>query len=92
MNRNQAGEITSVVKDAFNYVAKETRDGVKTIAHAVEEEIGAAAANTGKEAMVRCHKCNHDNSSRAKFCEECGAELSKSKSCGQSGELKEPEA
>jgi len=90
--RYQAGEAMPVAAEAFNYAANETKDGVKTIAQAVGEGISVAAGNIGRDVMVRCHKCHHENSSSAKFCEECGAALLKSKACGQCGESNDPDA
>ncbi len=95
--RYQAAEVAPVVKDTFNYVADGTRDGVKTVASAVGQGIAEgmrSAGGTGGEqkVLVRCHKCNAENDASAKFCDQCGAALSKSCPCEACGELNDPDA
>lgn len=89
--RYAAGEIAPVGRDTFNYLAKGTEEGVKTIAKAVGEGLGTAVG--GKtEVKVRCHKCNTLVYEGAKFCPECAAPLGKSKKCPGCGELNDPDA
>ena len=89
--RYTAGEIAPVGKDTFNYLAKGTEEGVKTVAKAVGEGLGTTAG--GKtEVKVRCHKCNTLVYEGAKFCPECAAPLGKTRTCPQCGELNDPDA
>lgn len=93
--RYQAAEVVPVGKDAFNYVAHGTRDGVKTVAGAIgaglsEGMRGAQPAQP--QQVLRCHKCNADNNADAKFCSQCGAALAKTKPCPGCGELNDPDA
>lgn len=96
--RYHAGESAPVLKDTFNYMAEGTKDGVKTLATAIGSGLGAGiagasgAAAGGQETKVRCHKCNEVNDADAKFCNECGAPLSKSKPCPQCSELNDGDA
>ncbi|MBN2137795.1 MAG: hypothetical protein JW720_08310 [Sedimentisphaerales bacterium] len=57
--RYQAGEIAPVGKDTFNYIADGTKGGVKTLATAIREGLGAglggAAAAGGQKMKIRCH-------------------------------------
>lgn len=72
VTRYQAGEIAPVGKDAFNYMADGTRDGVQTIASA----IGAGFNEAAPAASVACRTCGQGNDPDAKFCDECGAAMS----------------
>jgi len=87
--RYQAGEMGPVVKDTFNYVARESQDGIRSVASAIGEGLrGAGAAGT----KVRCHKCNELLDQGAKFCSSCGAAIIKSKECPKCKELNDPDA
>ncbi|MCM2371444.1 zinc ribbon domain-containing protein [Aporhodopirellula aestuarii] len=78
--RYHAGEIAPVGKDTFNYMAEGTKDGVKTVASAFAA--GLSEGVTGPQ--TRCSQCGSENDNRAKFCDECGAAISKTcVSCGQ---------
>jgi membrane protease subunit (stomatin/prohibitin family) len=98
--RYHVRETAPVGKDAINYMAEGTQEGVKTMARAVgsglAEGMGAAnagSAQTGEtEKVILCHKCNSDNSADAKFCSNCGAALTKSKRCSRCDELNDPDA
>ncbi|MHC4743870.1 MAG: zinc ribbon domain-containing protein [Planctomycetota bacterium] len=96
--RYMAGEIAPVGKDTFNYMADGTKDGVKTLATAIGSGLGAGIAGAsgavsgGQETKVRCHKCNELVDEDAKFCNECGVPLSKSKPCPQCSELNDGDA
>jgi hypothetical protein len=72
--RYQAGEVAPVAKDAFNYMAEGTQEGVKTVATAVAEGIAAGVAGPRK-ADSPCPRCSHSNDADAKFCKNCGAVL-----------------
>jgi hypothetical protein len=62
-------EAAPVQKDTFNYLAEGTKEGVKTIATAVGEGLGAG------KAVVICRTCNHRNDADAKFCKNCGTPM-----------------
>ena len=80
ITRYQAGEVAPVGKDTFNYLADGTKGGVKTVASA----IGAGLSEGMSGEAVNCPKCGHANDTDAKFCDECGAAMSKScSSCGK---------
>ncbi len=87
--RYTAGEIAPVATDTINYVAQETGDSVRTVAQAVGEGLRGSAEPT---VVIRCHKCNDQNRSDARFCNNCGAPLAKTKACIQCGELNDPDA
>lgn len=80
ITRYQAGEIAPVGKDTFNYMAEGTRGGVHTIATAV----GTGLARGSYDGGQPCPMCGHANDRNAKFCDECGALMSRAcPSCGQ---------
>jgi hypothetical protein len=66
-SRYTAGEVAPVQKDAFNYMARETAGGVRTVAGAVAE--GLASAHTG----AACPRCGAALPGGARFCPGCGA-------------------
>ena len=73
--RYMASEAAPVATDTFNYVADETRDGVKTIAGAVGEGLrDGLGANTATSEKT-CPKCGVKNSADSHFCKACGANL-----------------
>jgi membrane protease subunit (stomatin/prohibitin family) len=77
--RYQAGEIAPVGKDTFNYMAHGTQGGVRTMASAV----GAGLAEGAGGATLACPACGHPNDEDAKFCDDCGAAVSKAcPTCG----------
>lgn len=89
--RYQAGEIAPVVKDTFNYVAKGSSEGIKTVASAIGEGLrGGATGEQGTK--VRCHKCNSLQDGDAKFCDDCGAAIEKTRGCPQCKEMNDPDA
>ena len=94
--RYMAGEIAPVGKDTFNYMADGTKDGVRTVATAIGQGIGAgiggAGGAGGQGTKIRCHKCNTLVEEDAKFCSKCGTPLSKTKGCPQCNELNDPDA
>ncbi|NQT88051.1 zinc ribbon domain-containing protein [bacterium] len=90
MGRYAAGEMAPVAKDTFNYMAHGTQDGVRTVAQAVGEGLGLRGSAPATVAL--CHKCNHENDTDAKFCNDCGAALAKAKPCVACNELNDPDA
>lgn len=90
--RYSAQETAPVGKDTFNYLAEGTKDSVKTLASAVGEGLRAGSPSASASPQIRCHKCNNANPSDAKFCNECGAPLGKTKACPSCKELNDPDA
>jgi len=88
--RYMAGESAPVAKDTFNYVATETKDGVRNVAQAVTE--GVMAGKSGVGIQVKCPKCNEANDADAKFCKECGTPLGRTKPCPSCRELNDHSA
>ena len=92
--RYQAAEIAPVGKDAFNYLAGGTKEGVKTFAGAIgagfSEGLGGRDPAAAKQAR-RCQKCGADNDADAKFCDRCGAALAKT-ACPGCGEVNDSDA
>lgn len=75
--RYQASEVAPVGKDAVNYMADGTQDGIRTIARAVGSGVAAGIAD-GKSAPARfCTGCGHANDGDDKFCGGCGQPLHK---------------
>ena len=72
--RYVSGEAAPVQKGTFNYLAKGTREGVKTLASAVGEGL-AEGIGKDRQAVKRCLSCAHENDSDAKFCKNCGTSL-----------------
>ena len=66
--RYQAREVGPVAGQSFNYLAGETRDGIRDIAAAVGEGVRG-------EQHVLCPKCNASNDTDARFCKACGAAM-----------------
>ncbi len=78
--RYQAGEIAPVGKDTFNYMADGTKDGVRTVATAIATGLQQAS----RKGTLACSACGHSNDDLARFCDQCGAALSKTcPSCGE---------
>ncbi len=90
--RYKAAEIAPVGKDAFNYLAAGTHEGVKTVAGAVGEGLAQGLRGPGQKTVLRCHKCNAENDAAARFCSQCGAGLVKSRPCPHCGELNDGDA
>jgi hypothetical protein len=72
--RYVSGEVAPVQKDTFNYLARGTREGVKTLATAVGEGL-AEGMSKDEQAVKRCRTCDHENDSDARFCKNCGSSL-----------------
>jgi hypothetical protein len=88
--RYMAGEVAPVSSDMTNYMVAETKDSLRDVAAAIGE--GFTSGGTGTVQVLRCHKCNADNDSAAKFCDGCGAALGKTKSCSKCNELNDSDA
>lgn len=73
VTRYQAGEVAPVGKDTFNYMAHGTQGGVRMMASAV----GAGLAEGSGGGKLACPACGHPNDQDAKFCDDCGAAISK---------------
>ncbi|RXJ04341.1 hypothetical protein DS745_02855 [Anaerobacillus alkaliphilus] len=72
----QSREYAPVVKDTFNYLAKETKSGVKEVANAIQ--------SGGTNSSITCRICDHDNPTNANFCNGCGEKLAqRCKKCDQ---------
>lgn len=83
--RYQAGAVAPVGKDAINYLAEGTQEGVRTVASAVAAGLAAGAGNAGLAAS--CPKCGGSNDANAKFCKQCGSPLSTTcPSCGRAND------
>ena len=72
--RYQAAEMAPVGADVVNYVAEETKDGVRTVSSAVAAGLRDGLASETTKACGHCHTANNVD---AKFCDECGKELRK---------------
>lgn len=68
------GEAAPVQKDAFNYLASGTTEGVKAMAGAMGEGL-ATGLSAGARGKVRCPRCNLGNDADARFCKNCAAPL-----------------
>jgi ribosomal protein L40E len=90
VTRYMANEVAPVGKDVVNYMVDGTEGSIRKVASAVGEGLGLKAGGTQR--VVRCHKCNADNDADAKFCDRCGAALSKSVPCPDCDELNDPDA
>ncbi len=71
--RYMAAESAPVGKDTFNYMARETKDGVRDIAAAISDGITGA----GKT----CQSCEAQNDHDAAFCDRCGVPFDSVMSC-----------
>jgi RNA polymerase subunit RPABC4/transcription elongation factor Spt4 len=90
--RYVAEETAPVGKDTFNYVARGTREGVRTVAGAIGQGLREGGLGGESQTMVRCHKCNALAPAEAKFCGQCGQSLGKTKLCPNCHELNDPDA
>jgi RNA polymerase subunit RPABC4/transcription elongation factor Spt4 len=92
--RYTAGEMAPVGKDTFNYVATGSKEGISAVASAIGEGLKEGGVSLGGESKesVRCHKCNSVQDADAKFCDDCGTALLKSKPCPGCAELNDADA
>ncbi len=73
-----ASQSAPVTKDVVNYLMDQTRDEtVKTVS-----AIHSAVKDKNNDGII-CPKCHTKNESTAKFCDNCGARLSKECTCGE---------
>lgn len=72
--RYMAGETAPVGKDTFNYMAEGTKEGVRTVAHAVGEGL-SSGMNESTPSKKLCTKCGVENDQDAKFCDNCGEQI-----------------
>ncbi|MHC4410920.1 MAG: zinc ribbon domain-containing protein [Planctomycetota bacterium] len=85
--RYVAGETAPVAADAFDYVARESRDGIRTVTSAVAEGLRGEQGT-----RVVCPKCDRANDDDAKFCSECGESLPTDVRCPSCSVLNDPDA
>ncbi len=90
--RYAAGESAPVAKDTLNYMVEGTQDSIKTVATAVGSGLAAGLGKTDTMNGVHCLKCNAINQAEAKFCDQCGFALQKTKACPTCQELNDPDA
>ncbi|NLZ05172.1 MAG: zinc ribbon domain-containing protein [Phycisphaerae bacterium] len=91
--RYMAQEAAPPAKDTFNYMADGTREGIKTVAGAIGQGLKDGGLGPGGAATkIRCHKCNALNDAGARFCNQCGQAMAKSKPCPQCRELNDADA
>jgi RNA polymerase subunit RPABC4/transcription elongation factor Spt4 len=90
--RYQAEEIAPVANDTFNYVAAGTAEGVRTVAGAIGQGLREGGLGGEPRTMICCHKCNALVAADAKFCDQCGQAIGKTKPCPQCRELNDPDA
>lgn len=74
--RYMSAESAPVAKDTFNYVASETKEGVRDIVGAIREGVVGEEGNG-----VCCPSCKQSNDHFAKFCDACGEPMSFEKDC-----------
>lgn len=86
MAQYQSKEYAPVAKDTFNYLAKETTSGVKSISSAIHE----GKQTNPQSQMMACLNCDFSNESDSKFCSECGESLQAS--CGKCGTINDRSA
>lgn len=79
ISRYFAQEAAPVGKDTFNYMATETRPGVRATASAIAE--GLTQGVRQSPPAIVCAKCLKENDGDARFCKACGEPLSSKKVC-----------
>ena len=80
VQRYLAGESAPVAKDTANYLARETKEGIQTVAAAVGEGL-AAGRREGSSNFIVCPQCRQANEPDACFCKACGAALAGARRC-----------
>jgi hypothetical protein len=90
--RYMVNEAAPVAKDAFNYMADGTTDGVRHIAKAVGEGIATGIGQRPAGTSALCRACNKSNDADAKFCKGCGAPLPAVKACAACGAKNDADA
>lgn len=66
--RYHASEVAPVASDTINYIVDETKDGIIDAVQSVK---------TGEGNYIICPKCSNKNDKDSKFCDKCGAALTK---------------
>ena len=91
--RYMAQEAAPPARDTFNYMAEGTQKGVKMVAGAIGQGLKEGGLGpSGAATKIRCHKCNALNDTGARFCDQCGQAMAKSKPCPQCAEVNDPDA
>lgn len=76
----QSREYAPVAKDTFNYLAKETSEGLSEISKSLKTE-------QTDQHNVTCPRCQNLNAPHANFCDDCGTKLVQScQSCNHINE------
>jgi ribosomal protein L40E len=73
-----SAEVAPAARDTFNVMARETRPGVETVAHAMGRGLATgidSAQNADGLARQSCGACHALNPADAKFCNQCGQAL-----------------
>ncbi len=70
--RYAAGEVAPVVKDTFNYLAHESKEGLAEVGAALA---GGPKAQAREVVKVKCRSCGYLESDDAKFCSSCAKPL-----------------
>lgn len=76
--RYQAEEVAPVSKDVINYMVDGTKDSIKTVVRSIKE--GLSNDDTSNQKVI-CVRCQTENDSDAKYCDNCGNELEHDKIC-----------
>jgi hypothetical protein len=95
MARYMSQETAPVAKDTINYMVDETEDSIKKVASAIGSGIAAGSGqgpSASQESQTRCQRCDSANDADAKFCDNCGAALPRTRSCSSCGEVNDPDA
>lgn len=89
MSRYVAEETAPVQKDVINYLAAGTEPAVRSVVGAIKEELSAPDSEARDKA---CPNCGERNQSHARFCTQCGSEMSAATACAHCGAQNEPTA
>lgn len=77
--RYVASEAAPVAADTVDYVARQTRDAVRTVAGAVGEGLRGQTPRPADAAP--CPSCGHPGHADARFCNQCGAAMQRTVAC-----------
>lgn len=77
--RYVAGEAAPVATDTIDYVARETRSAVRTMASAVGEGLRDEARDATD--APTCPACGRPGPADARFCNQCGASMQRTQAC-----------
>ena len=78
--RYKANELAPVAKDAFGYIAHETKDSMRDVVRNVTQGIREGMNNV-EPVTVQCHKCGAAGKPGSKFCDQCGTSLVATAKC-----------